>query len=234
MNNLSLTKSELETMLKAFGFVSIGIFVLYGGYNFDVIQRDGLSALWRYASTALFIAGLLLTYFTTRGWKVKWIARMMGRPVLHGIWSGTLTSDYVTDGQSATKIPIVFVIRQTYLTLSLQSFTERQEGESKLEALIHNAKTDARRLTYLFELRRPYVPGSKLTSGAGDLKLQNSNMVLKGLYWTDSPTHGNITLHRVSTEVAGVESFDDALRKFPQIGLMSPSNSQRRAMGLTA
>lgn len=228
MNNLSLTKREMEALFKVFAGAAVLIFALIAVINVEEVKRDGAFAVWRFMSSALVVATLLLAYFTTNAWKRPWVAQRMGRPVVHGVWSGTLTSDYVSNGKTATKMPIVFVIRQTYLTLSLQSFTAGQEGESKLEALIHNAKTDAKRLSYVFELRRPYVAGSKLTSGAGDLKLQDNDQELKGLYWTDSPTHGSITLRRISNEVDGVSSFADALRKFPQIAhQQAPARTNR-------
>lgn len=114
-------------------------------------------------------------------------------------------------------MPIVFVIRQSYMTISVQSFTAGQEGESHLEALIRNEKTEATVLSYVFELRHPYSPEARLVRGAGELKLVSNNRELRGLYWTDTPTHGSLTLVLVSNEVNGVACYEDALKKWPSI-----------------
>jgi hypothetical protein len=145
----------------------------------------------------------------------------MGRTFVSGVWSGTLTSDYTaTSGGPASSvvIPIVFVIRQTYMTLSVQSFTAKQEGESRLEALIRSEKTEATRLSYVFELRKPYSTGGKLTSGAGELKLVADDSELRGRYWTDTPTHGSVVLKRLTTNADGISCYDDAVKKWPPVG----------------
>lgn len=228
MNNLSLTKSELDTLFRAFAGLAILIFAGICYRNFDVLQRDGITAGWRFASSALLVTGLIMTSFVTWGWRIPCVARLMKRPVVRGVWAGTLTSDYVANGHEPVKITIVFVIRQTYLTLSVQSFTPNQEGESKLEAIIHNEKTDSKRVSYLFELSRPYTPNSGRVCGAGELKLLNDEKELKGMYWTDSPTHGTISLTHYGKDVKGVASYNDALRKFPNIANIQPATPGRR------
>lgn len=217
MNNLSLTESELNSLIKAFGGIAIAIFCSLVFFFWRPSESDNvLLVAARFASAAITITTLLLLVFVTKAWRLSWVASLMGRSVVHGVWAGRLTSDYGSQG--GVNLPIVFVIRQTYLTISIESYTQQQHGESKLEALIHNKKTDGKRLSYVFELRRPYSPGGRATTGAGELKLEGSDAVLRGVYWTDSPTHGSLALKRVAAEVEGIASFDDALRRFPQIG----------------
>ena len=113
----------------------------------------------------------------------------MRRPIVHGVWRGTLRSDFRQSDKAQLEIPIIFVIRQTYLTISIESFTKSQEGESKLEALIQNGRTEATRLCYVFELRRQYQGENKLTTGSGELRLIDNSTRLRGHYWTNTPTH---------------------------------------------
>lgn len=139
----------------------------------------------------------------------------MRRPIVHGVWRGTLRSDYKQTGKTLLDIPIVFVIWQTYLTISIESFARFQEGESKLEALIKNGRAEAARLSYVFELRRQYQGENKLTTGAGDLRLINESKNLKGHYWTNSPTFGELQLELLSRECDGVDCFEVAERRWP-------------------
>lgn len=65
-------------------------------------------------STALLITTVLFGLLANRPWKFKRLARWLGRPSIHGIWAGTLYTDWQDkDGNRPAPIPIAFVIRQT-------------------------------------------------------------------------------------------------------------------------
>ncbi|WP_224788400.1 hypothetical protein [Pseudomonas fluorescens] len=174
-----------------------------------------LTAGWRAISYGLTCITFLFGVFFKLAWRSPRIARWMRRPIVHGVWRGTLSSDFQQAGKSPLQIPIIFVIRQTYLTISIESFTKSQEGESKLEALIQNGRTEATRLCYVFELKRQYQGENKLTTGAGDLRLINDSKHLKGHYWTNSPTFGELQLELISRECSGVDCYEVAERKWP-------------------
>ena len=214
MNNLSITTAELERLLKVFGFL-LGLFWLAAFLiQWKCFGVAVFSAAWRAFSPAVSGAILLFGLFYKVAWRWEWLAKWMSRPIVHGIWKGELRSDFGLKDKSTLVIPIYFVVRQTYLTLSVQSFTESQDGESRLEALLKNSKTEATRLCYVFELRKLYPGANSLTSGAGDLKLLGLGRELKGTYWTNTPTHGELILKLASRDFNGIESFDDAQNKF--------------------
>lgn len=214
MNNLSLTTTELERLLKVFGWL-LGLFWLVAFLiQWKCFNVSASSAAWRAFSPAVGVAVFLFGVFYKAAWRWEWLAKWMNRPVVHGIWKGELRSDFGAGGGRPLIVPIYFVVRQTYLTLSVQSFTERQDGESRLEALLKNSKTEATRLCYVFELRKLYPGANSLTSGAGDLKLVGEGRELRGTYWTNTPTHGELLLKLISRDSNGIASFDDAQRKF--------------------
>lgn len=211
MTNLTLTAEELDRIKRAFALACILIAFLFSLAQWRLFETAPLSAAMRSISGALLITSGLFYLFYRWGWRVGRIAKWMGRPVVHGVWLGYLTSNFgrsVSDGPM--RKPIVFVVRQTYLTLSIQSFTDSQEGESTLEALIRNARTDGTRLAYVFELKNKYAGARRLTNGAGDLQLLADDSILSGNYWTSSPTHGSLSLKLKCRECAGVERFEDA------------------------
>ncbi len=217
MSNLTLTKAELTRLLSAFAWISFGIFALIAFIQFETLQKDYWLGL-RYMSYGITAASAALFFFITWAWKWSWVARLMRRPVVHGVWAGRLQSDFKKEGGGSVDLPIVFVIRQTYLTLSVRSLTRSQRGTSSLEALSRDEKTQDTHLSYVFKLDQPWVPGGKYGSGAGELQLEASDTILRGVYWTDSPTHGTLRLKRVSPDVEGISCFEDALRKFPAFG----------------
>jgi hypothetical protein len=184
MSNLTLTKAELTRLLSTFAWVSFGTFALLVLSQFETLQQNYWLSL-RYMSYGITAASGLLILFSTWAWKWPWVARLMQRSVVHGVWAGRLQSDFKKDEGSSVDIPIVFVIRQSYLTLSIRSLTRSQRGTSSLEALSRDEKTQDTHLAYVFKLDQPWVPGGKYGSGAGDLQLEAGDTILRGVYWTD-------------------------------------------------
>jgi hypothetical protein len=215
MNNLSLTSTEFERLLKVFGTLTFGLVALISGIQIYLVSADIGTAILKAFSMSLALSTMAFGVFYKAAWRWERVAKWMQRPIVHGVWAGQLRSDYGGHSEEQLKLPIIFVVRQTYLTLSVQSFTTSQEGESRLEALIHNSKTEATRLSYVFELRKIYSGAKIMTSGAGELKLVGRGMKLKGDYWTNTPTHGELLLALVSRECDGVTCYADALQKWP-------------------
>lgn len=214
MNNISLTSAEFDRLLKVFGWLLGTLCLIIFIIQFFCFQTPAHTAAWKAFSLSLGLSVLFFGVFTKLAWRWSRLARWMSRPIVHGVWKGELQSDFgAIDGGRLT-VPIFFVIRQTYLTLSIQSFTESQEGESRLEALLRSSKTDVTRLCYVFELRKLFSGAHSLTSGAGELKLSGDQRSLFGTYWTNTPTHGEIRLELVSRDCEGVASYQDVQKLF--------------------
>jgi hypothetical protein len=210
MNLLSLTYAELQRLLKALFFVASGIAAII--FTTRVyLGASASTALLQAATSSISITTIAFGFFARRKWQSPFLAKWLGRPIIHGLWRGHLHTNYVAaDGARRPPIEIAFVIKQTYLSLSIESFTKDQEGESKVEALLQNNKTDSTRVCYIFELRRQYKGENKLTTGCGELKLLNMGTQLKGHYWTNSPTQGNLELELVSRDCTNIDCFDVA------------------------
>ncbi|HFO0779715.1 TPA: hypothetical protein ACSC6M_004272 [Enterobacter roggenkampii] len=217
MNNLSLTTAEFARLIKVFGWLLGGLCLLLFFVQWHYFYVSVLSALFKALGWSMTGCIILLGVFTKLAWRCEKLAYLMKRPVVHGIWHGELKSDFGTVDNAPLVVPIFFVIRQTYLTLSIQSFTERQDGESRLEALLKSDKTNDVRLCYIFELRKLFSGASSLTSGAGELKLSGDQAYLSGKYWTNTPTHGDINLKLISRDCKGVSSYNDVQKKIQKI-----------------
>jgi len=217
VNNLSLTSAELERLLKVFGWLLGVLFLASFLVQWKCLQTPVYSAAWKAFSLSLGMNLLLIGLFAKLAWRWELLAQWMNRPIVHGVWKGELRSDFGSIDGNCLVVPIFFVIRQTYLTLSIQSLTERQEGESRLEAILRSSKTDVTRLCYVFELRKVFSGAHSLTSGAGELKLAGDQLSLTGTYWTNTPTHGDIHLELVDRDCEGVVSYQDAKKRLREI-----------------
>jgi hypothetical protein len=213
MNLLSLTYQEFERLLKAFTIVTVLLTVLVALIRWLGLGTPIATAAWQGFTLALSTSTLAFGFFARWTWKSPRFAKWLKRPIVHGLWRGTLRTNFrIPDGRALPEIEIAFVIRQTYLTLSIESYTKGQEGESKVEALIRNAKTETTRISYIFELRRQYQGENKLTTGAGELKLLDEGRRLKGHYWTNSPTQGDLELSLVTRDCEKADCFEAAER----------------------
>lgn len=213
MNLLSLTYQEFERLLKAFTIVTVLLTLLVALVRWLGLGTPVATAAWQGFTFALSVSTLAFGFFARWTWKSPWFAKWLKRPIVHGLWRGTLRTNFrASDGRALPELEIGFVIRQTYLTLSIESYTKGQEGESKVEALIQNAKTEATRVCYIFELRRQYQGENKLTTGAGELKLLDEGRRLKGHYWTNSPTQGDLELSLVTRDCEKADCFEAAER----------------------
>ncbi|NKE68615.1 hypothetical protein RAMLITH_22600 [Ramlibacter sp. RBP-2] len=216
MTNLTLTRDELTRLLIAFSWAAFLFAAALCWWNAEEIKENQWRVL-RYVSMGMTGATAILFVFTKWAWKLPWVAQVMGRSIVHGVWAGRLKSDFQRDGAGGVDVAIVFLIRQTYLTLSIRSLTRSMRGSSTLETLIRNEKTQETKVSYVFRLDQPWKPGGKSGAGAGELELESGESVLRGVYWTDSPTHGTLRLQRVSEDIEGIASFEDALRRYPEI-----------------
>lgn len=216
MTSVSLTYSELVRLLKVFVYATLGLAAaiaagrtLLGSSFVDVVLPS--------ISVSILIVTLLLGVISRTSWTSSRFEKWLSRPIVHGLWWGAIHTDYRSKGEAPlAPIPIAFVIRQSYFFLSIQSFTKNQPAKSTLEALRKDEKTSDAHLSYVFEMRRLAYAENKLTTGYGEMTLQDSGRILVGDYWTNSPTQGRLELELVSRDCDDVNSFAVAERKWQE------------------
>lgn len=206
MHPVTLTYPELKRLVSV--GVGVGVLTAAVAYPRVVYFNTGLvTAVFSTVGMSLTVVGLLLALIARMDWKHPRFARWLDRPMVHGLWWGELTGSYL--GQPIRK-PIAFVVRQTYLTLSIKSFTQAIPGESTIEMLFTDARNRETKLCYAFQMTRWDDAENKATIGYGQLVLQNSGEQLAGAYWTNSPTSGNLRLLLVTRDCEDIHSFESA------------------------
>lgn len=224
MTSLTLTYSELLLLLRVFAIASVAIAALIA-FPHSIFLQTHLIATWvKYLGVGITISTLLLTLAARRAWTSPKLERWLGRQRVHGLWWGTLETDYgKVGGEVMDPIAIAFVIRQTYLTVSIQSYTSRQPAKSTMENLHNDSKTTDTELSYVFEMRRLAYGENKLTVGFGQLILIDGGGKLVGDYWTNSPTQGRLRLSLVRRDCQKINSFEAAERAAQGSGLVARS-----------
>lgn len=217
MNLVTLTTSEVKRLVSIFALLSIVLAAVLAliipGLRGETFQDHPFATGIQAISGGVTIATVCFAVLARRSWRWEFLAGVLNRPTVHGVWHGSIWTNHGTPADSSPRpIEIVLVIQQTYLALSIVSFTAAQEGESVIEAILRSAKTDATRLCYVYELRRRYQSENKLTLGSGELKLLENGKRLRGHYFTNSPTEGEIDLELLTRDCRGIDCFDAATK----------------------
>jgi hypothetical protein len=222
MRTVTLNYSEIMRLIQASFYVTVVVtaLIVFGRVLFATGDVSIVKLSIESLPTGLLITTVLFGLLANRPWTYKRLSRWLDRPSIHGIWWGTLHTDWKDEqGNTPDPIPIAFVIRQTYLFISIQSFTKNQPARSTFEFLGLDEKTSDTHLAYVYELRRTAYSENKLTSGYGQLTLQDGGKVLAGDYWTNSPTQGKLRLNFVTQECDGINSYESATRVIAQAGV---------------
>ncbi|PPT93842.1 hypothetical protein XaraCFBP7407_16730 [Xanthomonas arboricola pv. arracaciae] len=212
---VSLSRDELKKLvqillwLNAIIFASILLIRLFMGVAL-------LTAVLPALSTAIFVSTMVLLFGINLTWKWRLLAWLAKRPIVHGVWWGEISPIY--QGKAIPAIPIAFVIRQKYASLSIQSFTSNIPADSTIELFERSDKNTDVYLKYVYQMTRDANAENKSTIGYGRLRLELAGKVLDGSYWTNSPTSGQIRLKLVTRDCDEVNCFESAKKALEEKG----------------
>lgn len=212
---VTLSKDELKNLFTVSAWLTLLVFVFTAFVRIQFFEAAVGAAIFQAGTASISLSVLALLLVVRSQWTRPWLAWLAGRPIVHGVWWGELNSTY--QGRQLPPIPIAFVVKQTYVTLSIQSFTAGIGADSTIEVFDKNEKNSDVRLKYVFEMKREANAEHKFTTGYGDLKLQGGGKVLSGFYWTNSPTEGTIRLEIVQRDCDDINCFESAQKAFESI-----------------
>jgi hypothetical protein len=208
-----INRDELKRFVYVTSVVTVtALFVLV--WSLDSL-RIGLGTLSR-ISPSITVTLLFWLFFFRWGWKWPGLRLIFNRPRIEGTWVGRLQSNWQVDGGTPDPtllLPIVFVIRQTFSTLVIQSFTRKQEGLSDTASLVVRPESNTIYVAYTYALRREFVAGTGAQHGAAVLRLYGAEE-MKGQYWTNTQTSGRVIVKRKARTL--VPSFDEAAATWPE------------------
>lgn len=207
--------------VKVFVYVTIALTSLFwggalivGGYS--LLSYASLKAL---NATAAIIAILWAMYFTW-GWRCSYVKRLIFRPDLNGSWIGEFRSDWrdVT-GNGILPGPFVLVVRQSFFSISIRAYTQKQKTFSYVESLVLDGERGTKFLAYLYSEKRSASVEHGTRQGAADLELveEAGRRILEGDFWTHGRTTGFVRVKQASEDLY-VESFDQAIGRWPEQG----------------
>ena len=157
--------------------------------------------------TVSILTGLWWFYFKI-GWKLPIIKKLLPRINLNGTWFG----EYESQDQKKEVFlgEIAVRIKQNYLDISLNSFTEKYHNYSYSEKVRYDEKSDIHGIVYVYSQKENSILDTAQRNGTSELTLKNINNErwLEGDFWTIHGTKGRIRVKRISKK--HIDTFDEA------------------------
>lgn len=173
----------------------------------------GLSRIF---SAAVLVVTIVLALWETWLWRLPLAQRIPGTPrCIRGTWQGVLTTFWVdpVSGKSPDPKKVYLVVRQTASEISVKLLTNESQSSSAFATI--KRENGSYELLYLY-LNRPdsrYESRSRMHHGSTFLDLSGRPVArMKGRYWTDRDTRGEIDFNGRSSKLA--DDFDEAAGVF--------------------
>lgn len=154
--------------------------------------------------------------FIKWGWRWPFLKTLFDRPDLSGTWIGEFNTDWKNEeGLGVPKAPFVAVVRQTFLTVHVTTYTKTFVGYSYSESLILSFERGVKHLVYLYSQDPTSIGLPQNRRGATQFRIVESKKTkLEGHYWSNEKTTGYISLTRINSKP--VESYQEAIAKWPE------------------
>ena len=157
--------------------------------------------------TISILTGWWWFYFKI-GWKLPVLKKILPRINLNGTWFGEYESQdqkkEVFSGEIAVRI------KQDYLNISLNSFTEKYQNYSYSEDLKYDEKSDIHGIVYVYSQKENSILDTAQRNGTSELTLKNidNEHWLEGDFWTVHGTQGRVCVRQISEKQ--IDTFGEA------------------------
>ncbi|MBI0083157.1 hypothetical protein H3T52_03550 [Commensalibacter sp. M0402] len=151
----------------------------------------------------VIIVGLFVKY----GWKWRvfrgWLVVF---PNLNGTWVGFIYSNWQNPetGQKPAPIPVMLTIKQSFCYINFMMRTSEMESFSYSEGFIIDPEKQIKKITYSYTSKPKISLNERSNSHDGTAVFQiieNSQKKLKGRYWTERKTTGEISFDYHSKKI---------------------------------
>lgn len=190
-------------------------FVSLGFSDAEPVSWPSIKNLISATSVTAIFWILYFKYF----WKWPRFRKILFKPDISGTWLGEFQSDWKDENQNG--VPpgkFVIVIRQKdFHSLSVIAYSNEMRSISNIESLIIDEKNGIKKLGYIYDQKRATSSKYLAKQGAAELDLSQgvNGRYLRGDFWTLAKSTGYVNV-RHTGEVEFIESFEDALKKWPE------------------
>ena len=162
---------------------------------------------------------VLVLVFTKWGWRLKvfrgWLVPF---PNLNGSWAGHIYSNWVNPetGKRVDPIPVMLTINQSFFHISCKMMTGEMDSFSSSEGFNINPERQIRELSYIYTSKPRISLNQRSLPHDGAMIfdiIEKPAQKLKGRYWTERKTTGEIILTNYSSDT--LEDIPEELEQHP-------------------
>lgn len=204
--------------------ISLSVFILSGliqSYFYPTVEKDtgpdkiSISALtstlftqFKLISPVVTFVGMLCGFFFSTAWKWNIFRhRLVLCPNLNGTWNGWIKSTWHDEEFNKThdSIPAIMTIKQSLFKISFKMRTEEMTSRSFISGFEIDDENQIKRVSYSYDslpIER-VIERSRQNVGTAmfdleeefDPETQKNQSKLRGRYWTDRKTTGEIEMN---------------------------------------
>jgi SMODS-associating 2TM, beta-strand rich effector domain len=181
------------------------------------MSGTAVKASWlRYYSVAVLVAVGLLNAWDRWIWRIPALQRFdLVPPAMSGTWRGTLVSAWVDPATGGTPQPrtVYLIIRQSSSNVSVLLLTDESRSSSTFGRVLKLNGVSSLDYMYLNRPDSSVEHRSRMHHGSASLDVTGSPATrLRGRYWTDRDSKGELDFTEHVGELAG--DFSDAGKFF--------------------
>lgn len=162
---------------------------------------------------------LFVLVFTKWGWKLNFFRGwLVPFPNLHGAWSGNIHSDWVNpeSGERTPPIPVLLTINQSFFHISCKMMTGEMESFSTAEGFNIEPDRQIKQIAYIYSSKPRISLNERSLPHDGSIVfdiIEKPKQKLKGRYWTERKTTGEIVLENYSKDL--LEDLPEEFQQHP-------------------
>jgi len=155
-------------------------------------------------------------FYFKYGWKIKHLNKILYRINLNGTWFGDYESSDL-NGEKIYKGKIGLRINQSFLNISVESFTEKYSNFSYSEEVKYEEKSNRHGLIYVYSQKDNHDFQLNQRNGTSELVVSNykNDILLEGEFWTVHGTRGKLRVKRITSKI--IDTFSEAKETYESI-----------------
>jgi hypothetical protein len=210
---------NLELKSSVYVLISISAVVWFGfawqlGFNLST-AKDFFGLIPKVVTIDLVIIFLFIRW----GWRFSFFRGwLVPFPNLHGSWMGSIYSDWVNPetGESVPPIPVMLTVNQSFSHISCLIHTAEMKSYSYAEGFNIDADKQLKQLAYIYSSKPRICLNQRSLPHDGAMVIdivEKPVLKLKGRYWTERNTKGEIMLEFHSKQL--FEELPEGTAKHP-------------------
>ena len=174
---------------------------------------------------------IFLVIFTKWLWKIKWFRGwLVPFPNLNGTWIGNIHSDWVNPktNTSVPPIPVMLTIEQSFFHISCLMQTKEMKSYSMSEGFNIDTDRQIKQIAYIYTSRPGILLNNRSLPHDGAIVfdiIEKPQKKLKGRYWTERHTRGEIHLEFYSNDA--LEEMPKSIDEHPVIEIENSHETEQ-------